>query len=386
MPIDLVSTDRLVRLGQPQGHASELEVIVKAAVCREFGAPLVVEEIVVDAPQEGEVAVKVDACAICHSDVHLIRGEWGGTVPVVAGHEAAGTVTDLGAGVSRAEPGDRVVVSLLRACGHCFYCILGRPYNCEGEFALDSETRLHGKDGKPIAQGIYTGGFAEYVVVDQSQIVPIPEEVPMDHACLLACGVITGFGAVANTARVEPGSNVAIIGAGGVGLNSVQGAVLCGAARIIAVDLLDNKLEAATLFGATHTVNAGRQGPVEAVLALTQGRGVDYAFATVGSSMVIAQAAQMIRKGGTAVIVGMPPNEDVDFVLNAHHLTWGRTVKGSFMGDTRLSVDVPRLAGLYLQGRLKLDELISGRYPLTRINDAIEAIERGEALRNVILF
>lgn len=359
---------------------------MRAAVCHEFGAPLTVEEILIDAPQEGEVAVKLDACAICHSDVHLIRGEWGGTVPVVAGHEAAGTVSGIGARVSRAEPGDRVVVSLLRACGHCFYCTLGRPYNCEGEFALDSETRLHGKNGTPIAQGIYTGGFADYVLVDQSQIVVIPEEVPMDHACLLACGVITGFGAVANTARVEPGSNVAIIGAGGVGLNSVQAAFLSGAARIIAVDLLDNKLEAATFLGATHAVNAGRQDPVDAVLALTQGRGVDYAFATVGRSTVIAQAVRMIRKGGTAVVVGMPPNEDVDFVLNAHHITGGRTVKGSFMGDTRLSVDVPRLARLYLQGRLKLDKLISGRYPLTGINDAIESIERGEALRNVILF
>jgi Zn-dependent alcohol dehydrogenase len=358
---------------------------MKAAVCHQFGEPLVIEEITIDPPQRGEVAVKVEACAICHSDVHLIRGEWGGATPVVAGHEAAGRVTAVGPGVTAVQPGARVVVSLLRACGHCFYCTIGRPYNCEGQFALDCETRLHRKDGTSVAQGIDTGAFAEAVVVDQSQVVAVPSDVPMDRACLLACGVITGLGAVTNTAGVRSGSTVAVIGVGGVGLNSIQGAVLSGAARIVAIDLLDNKLEAATRFGATHTVNAERADPVETVLKLTEGRGADYAFATVGSSTVIAQAAEMIRKGGTAVIVGMPPNDDVEVSLNAHNLTWGRTVKGSFMGSTRLAVDVPRLVELYLTGRLKLDELITDRYPLAEINEAIEAMERGEALRNVIL-
>lgn len=358
---------------------------MKAAVCYEFGEPLVVEEIEIDWPQEGEVKVKVDACAVCHSDVHLVKGEWGGTTPVVAGHEAAGTVSEVGERVADVQPGDRVVVSLLRACGHCFFCTIGRPFNCEGDFSLNHGTRLHRKDGTPIAQGINMGAFAEEVIVDQSQVVPIPEEVPMDHACLLACGVITGFGAVTNTGRVEPGSAVAVIGIGGVGLNSVQGAAISGAATIVAVDLLDSKLEAAGLFGATHTVHAGCADPVEEVLNLTQGRGVDYAFATVGNSKVIAQATQMTRIGGTAVIVGMPPNEDVHCALNAHHLTWGRTIKGSFMGGTRLSVDIPRLVLLYLQGRLRLKELITERYSLTQINEAVDVVQRGEALRNVIL-
>jgi Zn-dependent alcohol dehydrogenase len=230
------------------------------------------------------------------------------------------------------------------------------------------------------------GGFAQYVVVDQSQAVKVPSRLPLDSACLLACGVATGVGAVTNTAQVECGSNVVVVGIGGVGLNCVQGAALSGAAKIIAVDLLDSKLDAAMRFGATHTINAGSQEPVAAVLDLTEGRGAEYAFAAVGSSTVISQVTEMIRKGGTAVVVGMPPNEDVEFTVNAHSLTWGRTVMGTFMGSTRLSVDVPRLVALYEQGRLKLDELITGRYPLERINEAIESMEEGQAVRNVIVF
>jgi NDMA-dependent alcohol dehydrogenase len=360
---------------------------LKAGVCYQFGEPLVVEEVKIDPPQVGEVKVEVAACAICHSDVHLVRGEWGGEPPLVAGHEVAGVVSEVGPGVTGLQPGDRVVVSLLRSCGHCFYCTIGRPYNCEGDFALKHETRLHATDGTPLAQGIYTGGFAEYVVVDQSQVVSVPSEhLPVDSACLLACGVATGVGAVTNTAQVKCGSSVVVVGIGGVGVNCVQGAALSGASKIIAVDLLDAKLDAAMRFGATHAVNAGFHEPVSAVLDLTEGRGADYAFAAVGSSRVISQVTEMIRKGGTAVVVGMPPNEDVEFTVNAHTLTWGRTLKGSFMGSTRLSVDVPRLVELYRQGGLKLDELITERYPLERINEAIESMERGQALRNVIVF
>jgi S-(hydroxymethyl)glutathione dehydrogenase/alcohol dehydrogenase len=359
---------------------------IKAAVCYEFDEPLVVQEIEIDPPQAGEVKVRVAACAICHSDIHWIRGEWGAETPAVVGHEVAGTITEVGPGVINAQPGDRVVVSLLRACGRCFYCTVGSPNNCTAEFPLDRESRLRNKQGVTLAHGLYTAGFAEYTVVDQSQVIKIPEQVDFDCACLLACGVVTGLGAVVNTARVEVGSSVVVIGVGGVGLNCVQGAALAGAAKIIAIDLLDNKLEAARLFGATHTVNATQQDPAAAVLALTEGRGADYALAAVGSSQVITQACQMIRPGGTAVVVGMPANDDVKFTLNAHHLVYDRTVTGSFMGSTRLSVDVPRLVALYQQGRLKLDELITGRYPLERINEAIELMERGEALRNVILF
>ena len=279
---------------------------MKAAVCYEFGQPLVVEEVSIDPPQAGEVKVRMAAVAICHSDVHLVRGEWGGDLPTVAGHEAAGVIEDVGPGVTRVQPGDHVVVSLLRQCGHCFQCTRGAPYLCEGTFALDTESRLHNRQGSALHHGIRTAAFAEYAIVDQTQVVPVPDSLPLDRMALLACGVITGLGAVVNTAQVETGSSVVVIGTGGVGLNAIQGAVLRGAERIIAVDLLDNKLEAARQFGATHTVNASREDPVAAVREWTAGRGADYAFTTVGNVDAGNQAFQMTRPGGTAVIVGLP--------------------------------------------------------------------------------
>ena len=192
---------------------------MKAAVCYELGAPLVVEEVEIDPPKQGEVKVRLAAAAICHSDIHFIRGDWVAKTPVVAGHEAAGVVEEVGEGVTLAKPGDLVVVSLLRSCGECFYCITGSPNLCDGEFALDKEIRLRNSRGEPIRRGIRTAAFAEYVVVDQTQVVQVPAEMPLDRAALLACGVITGLGAVVNTARVETGSSVVVIGVGGVGLN-----------------------------------------------------------------------------------------------------------------------------------------------------------------------
>ncbi len=359
---------------------------MKAAVCYEFGKPLTVEEVEIDPPQAGEVKVKVAACAICHSDVHLIRGEWGGTVPVIAGHEAAGIVSEVGPGVTTVQPGDPVVISLLRSCGRCYQCQQGKPFACETTYPLDSQSRLHSKDGQAIRHGIRCATFAEYAIVHEPQVVKIPPDLPLDLASLLACGVITGLGAAVNTAQVRPGSSVAVIGCGGVGLNAVQGAVISGARQIIAVDVLENKLAAARTFGATHTVNATADDPVAAVLAQTDGHGVDYALVTVGSPRAISQGFAMSRKTGTTVIVGMPANEEVMVPMNAHHFTTGRTVMGSNMGSTRLHTDVPHLVELYQQGRLKLAELVTRRYPLAEINEAIAAMERGEALRNVIVF
>jgi Zn-dependent alcohol dehydrogenase len=362
---------------------------MKAAVCYEFGRPLVVEDVDLDPPQKGEVRVRLAATAICHSDVHLVRGDWGdwgGTPPLVAGHEAAGVIEEVGEGVTLAQPGDRVVVSLLRACGRCFYCATGSPHLCEGTFALASESRLRNRRGERLRHGIRTAAFAEHVVVDQSQVVPLAPDMPLDRAALLACGVITGFGAVVHTARVEPGSSVVVIGAGGVGLNAIQGAAFAGAHPIIAVDVLGAKLQAAQMFGATHAVNAQQPDTVRVVRAIAAGRGADYAFVTVGSPAAVAQGLGMIRRGGALVIVGMPGREAAvqlpigDFVYD------GQRLLGSHMGSARLSVDVPRLVELYRRGKLKLDELITARYPLERINEAIEAMERGEALRNVIVF
>ncbi|GAC1533597.1 MAG: Zn-dependent alcohol dehydrogenase [Herpetosiphon sp.] len=359
---------------------------MKAAVCYEFGEPLVIEEIAIGAPQRGEVKVRLAATAICHSDVHAIRGEWGGTMPFVAGHEAAGVVEAIGDGVTLTTPGDAVVVSLLRSCGQCFFCTRGAPHCCEATWLLDTERRLHKRGGAPIRQGLRVGAFAEYVIVDQSQVVSVPPAMPLDRAALLACGVITGLGAVVNTAHVEPASNVVVIGTGGVGLNSIQGAVLAGAKQIIAVDRVAAKLEAACVFGATDTIHAGEHDAVAAVKALTAGRGADYCFVTVGSTTAIEQGFQMIRSQGLLVIVGVPGMSATVALPVAPFPLGERRVMGSFMGSTRLSVDVPRLVERYLEGHLKLDELITARYPLEHINEAIEIMEQGTALRNLIMF
>jgi S-(hydroxymethyl)glutathione dehydrogenase/alcohol dehydrogenase len=359
---------------------------MKAAVCYEFNAPLRIEEVTLDAPQAGEVRVKLAATAVCHSDVSILHGIWGPQLPIIVGHEGAGIVDAVGAGVTLAQPGDHVVVSLIRSCGRCFHCALGESYLCEGGFALDKESRLRTSDGQRIHQGLGTAAFAEYTVVDQSQVVPIPNEMPLDRACLLGCGVITGLGAVTNTAQVPAGSSVVVIGAGGVGLNSVQGAALSGAYPIIALDTLDNKLEAARTFGATHTANVEQEDARKVVWELTDGRGADYVFVTVGSTAAVQQGLLLTRRGGALVTVGMPKwTAPAEFRLA--DFNWnGQRMLGSHMGSTRPSLDIPKLVDLYLAGKLKLDELITTRYPLEQLDEAIAAMEQGKALRNVIDF
>jgi Zn-dependent alcohol dehydrogenase len=359
---------------------------VKAAVCYAFGEPLRVEEVEIDPPQSGEVKVRLAATAICHSDVHMIKGDWAGALPMVAGHEAAGIVEELGDGVTRVQPGMPVVVSLLCSCGRCFYCVRGLPYHCEGTFALQTESRLRTQRGERLAHGLRTAAFAEYAIVDQSQVVQVSPEMPLDRAALLACGVITGVGAVVNTAQARPGDSVVVIGAGGVGLNAVQGATLVGANPIIAIDTLQMKLAAARTFGATHTIQIGVDDPLTAVKDLTNGRGADYVLVTVGNTAAIAQGITMLRRAGTLVIVGIPHYSAKASLPVLPFAFAGQRILGSTMGSTRLSADVPWLVGLYQQGRLKLDELLTARYPLEHINEAIASMERGEALRNVMIF
>lgn len=348
---------------------------MKAAVCYEFGQPLVVEDVELEAPRSGEVKVRLAATAICHSDIHMLHGDWAGTLPVVAGHEAAGVVEELGPNVTMVGLGERVVVSLLRSCGRCFHCASGATHNCDALFPLDRESRLRNARGQSLRQGINAGAFAEFAIVDQSQLVPVPNGMPLDRAALLGCGVITGTGAVLNTAKVRPGESVAVIGAGGVGLNVIQGAALAGASRIVAIDRLQSKLEAARAFGATETTMEPK-----AV------KNADYAFVAVGNPNALVDALRMIRRGGAVVVVGMPGVRDTAPV-RVFDIVWSeQRILGSRMGSTRLHIDVPRLADLYLAGRLRLDELITARFPLDRINDAIASMQGGEALRNVIVF
>jgi S-(hydroxymethyl)glutathione dehydrogenase / alcohol dehydrogenase len=358
----------------------------KAAVCRAFGQPLVIEEIDLADPGPGEIRVKLAACAICHSDIFYMDGAWGGALPAVYGHEAAGIVEAAGAGVAHVKPGDHVVVTLVRSCGHCLSCAEGAPVFCEEVFPLDTQTPLHGRGGEAIVHGLRTGAFAEHVVVEASQAVAIPKDVPLDSASLIACGVLTGMGAVVNTAQVKAGDSVVVIGCGGVGLNAVQGARLAGCSPIIAIDVAASKLDAARAFGATHVIDARAADVAAQVAALTGGRKADYVFVTVGVKSAMEQGLTLMKRNGATVIVGMPPSG----VVSAYDPGWlasdGQRILGSKMGSARIQIDVPKIVELYKAGRLKLDELISGRYKLADINEAVASSKRGDALRNVIVF
>ncbi len=361
-------------------------MLVQAAVCHAFGDPLRVEEVDLRGPGPGEVGVRVAACAICHSDLAYMHGAWGGDLPAVYGHEAAGVVEEVGDGVIDVQPGDPVVVTLIRFCGRCRQCLRGLPAFCErmSDFAISQHPPLSTSEGGPVFHGLRTAAFAERVTVHASQVVPVPHDLSLESASLLACGVITGVGAVLNTARVEAGSTVAVIGTGGVGLNTVQGALLAGASRIVAVDLVDHKLDVARSFGATDTLNGSRDDVAAAVEELTEGRGLDYAFVAVGAGVAIEQALGLIGTGGTVVLVGLATGAQVAFDAESV-ADRGQRIIGSKMGSTRPRLDIPPLVELYRKGRLKLDELVSGRYPLAEINEAIASAERGEALRSVVV-
>jgi Zn-dependent alcohol dehydrogenase len=358
----------------------------RAAVCRKFGAPLEIEEVDLAEPNQGEVRVKIAACAICHSDIFYMDGSWGGELPAVYGHEASGVIEAVGPGVSRVKVGDPVVATLIRSCGHCPTCAGGSAVQCEEVFPLSLKSPLTDHAGKPIGHGMGIGAFAEHVVVDQSQIAPLPADMKLDVASLIACGVITGMGAVVNTAAVPAGASVVVIGCGGVGLNSIQGARVAGAAPIIAIDVADGKLEAARGFGATHTINARSEDVATRVSEITAKRKADFVFVTVGVAGAAEQAISLLGRNGAAVIVGMPPVG----VTTTFDPSWlaalGQKVLGSKMGSARLPIDVPRIVELYHEGRLKLDELITGRYAFADINEAIASSRSGAALRNVVVF
>ena len=359
---------------------------MKAAVCRAFGAPLEIADTDLRPPGPGEVEVGIAACAVCHSDIHGMDGAWGGYLPAVYGHEAAGHATAVGDGVADIATGDPVLVTPIRACGTCPSCAGGHPTTCETPYDRVQGSPLRDRDGTPIEQGISAAAFAERVVVDRSQVQKIPSGLGMDAACLLSCGVITGFGAVANTARVKPGSDVVVVGAGGVGLNSIQGAAVAGAARVIAVDTVPEKLEAAREFGATDAVLATGDDAGLQVKRLTGGRGADTVLVAVGAADAYRNAPRFLAPRGQLIAVGMPPSDALAEWSPADFSYFGQGIRGSCLGDTVLSRDIPFLVELYRQGRLKLDELVTGRYPPARINDAIRDTRAGASRRNVILF
>lgn len=356
---------------------------MRAAVLTEFSEDMKIMDIDQAPPGPGEVRVKIMACAICHSDIHFAQGEWGGDLPMVLGHEASGEVIELGPDVDEFAVGDRVAVTLVRSCGECPCCAKGYYATCENHLR-DNHSPLS-KDGEKITHGIKTAAFAEETVVQTNQIVKVGDKIPWDAAALLACGVITGYGAVTHTARIEAGSTVVVIGCGGVGLNSIQAARNEGASQIIAVDLAEDRLQAAMEFGATDRVNAAQDDPIRGVRGLTGRRGADYVFITVGAEVAINQSFRMGAPGGTIVLVGMPSNDTIAKFAPILFNSLSQRLLGSVMGHMNIKTEIPKLVEMYEQGELKLDELVSKHYRFEDINEAMAATTRGEGLRNVVM-
>jgi S-(hydroxymethyl)glutathione dehydrogenase/alcohol dehydrogenase len=363
---------------------------MKAAVLYEPGKPLVIEDLKLAPPKAGEVRVKIAANGCCHSDLHVMTGDMRMPLPIVLGHEGAGIVQEVGPGVSSVKEGDHVVLSFSPVCGHCFSCTQGTPHLCETRpkslgTLLDGTTRLQ-KNGTDIFHFAFTASFAEETVVPESCAIKIRNDMPLDRACFVGCGTMTGMGAAINTAQVQPGTTVAVIGCGGVGLNVIQGAALAGARQIIAIDLLQNKLDFAKTFGATHFVNPSKDDAFKAVMDLTGGRGVDYAFEVISTAKTIELAFRMTARRGTCTIVGVSP-EGARISLNPNVFTMmEKRLIGSYYGSTRPRIDMPRLVELYLEKKIKIDELISRTFPLEKVNEAYDLLKQGEVARSVVKF
>lgn len=362
----------------------------RAVVCREWNKPVSVEEVQVESPRRGEVMIQVGACGVCHSDLSGTNGTIPLPPPLVLGHEAAGTVVEVGEGVDDLAVGDRVVAVWIPMCGKCRFCVMGRPSLCDvGARAThtqpDGTTRFQDSAGQPLNQFAGIGVMAEYATMSRDNVVKIDSDIPIQSAALVGCGVMTGVGAALNTARVEPGSSVLVIGAGGIGLNVIQGCALAGAGTIIAADTADAKLDFARRFGATHTVNAASEDVLQKTRELTGG-GADYAFECVGRGVTITQAYEAVRKGGTAVVVGVSPITE-QVTLGAFLIPFQeKKLVGSNYGSARPRLDFPRLLALYRAKRLKLDELVTATYAIEDAGRALADLERGANARGVIVF
>ena len=359
---------------------------MKAAVFREVNVPMEIEEVTVSKPGPREVLIRTKAAGICHSDMHFFNGSYPGKLPMVLGHESAGVVEQVGSDVHYVKPGDHVITCLSVFCGHCESCLTGHLSLCqepETNRSSKEEPRLSQND-QPLTPFAQLGSFAEMMLVHEHALVKVREDMPMDRAALIGCGVTTGIGAVIHTAAVEPGATVAVIGCGGIGLSAINGAALAGASRIIAVDMVASKLELARKFGATDLVDASDGESVQKVIEMTGG-GVHYSFEAIGLKATAEQAFQMLRPGGTATVIGMiPPGQmvavhGVDFLAE-------KKIQGSMMGSNRFRVDMPRFVDFYLQGKLHLDDMISNRIALADINEGMAALETGEIARSVIMF
>ena len=360
---------------------------MKAAILRGVGQALEIEDVDVSKPIGHEVLVRVAATGVCHSDLHMIEGLYPAPFPCVLGHESAGVVEAVGDQVGYVKPGDHVISCLSVFCGHCEACLTGHLVNCERPEDVNraaGEAPRLSRNGERVHQIYNLSSFAEYMLVHEHAIVRIRKDMPLDRAALIGCGVTTGVGAVHNTAKIEVGSTVAVIGLGGVGLSAVNGAAISGAGRIIAIDNVGSKLNLAGHFGATDVIDASAGDPVEAVREMSGG-GVHYSFEAIGLKRTSEQAFEMLRPGGTATVIGMVPVGQ-KLEIDGESLLFEKKLQGSNMGSNRFRVDMPRYVDFYLAGKLHLDEMITQRIRLEQINEAFDAMKTGEVARSVILF
>jgi len=363
----------------------------KAVVYREGQDTVGVEEIEVRGPARAQVTVQLAACGVCHSDLSATNGTIPMPPPLVLGHEGAGVVVEVGEGVTGLAVGDHVVTMFVSMCGKCRYCVTGRPAICDQAAKAvttlpDGTTPAYDAAGEPLNVFSGCGVMSEYATLHVDSVVRVDASVPLDKAALIGCGVMTGVGAVINTAKLEPGSTAVVFGAGGVGLNAIQACALAGASQIVAVDTMDEKLEMARAFGATDTVNATGESNVVRTLRKLTGGGADYAFECVGSGAVAAQAYGAVRKGGTAVVVGVAPPGDMTSISTSSLTFAEKTLTGSYFGSARPREDFPRLLGLYKAGRLKLDELITSTYSIDEAPQAFADMVAGKNARGFIVF
>jgi len=369
----------------------------RAAVLYGAGQEFKVEEIEVDDPKEGEVLLHLAATGLCHSDYHMVTGEWSENIyyPMVGGHEGAGIVEKVGPGVTRVKPGDHVLLTFMPACGKCRFCSMGQSYICDRGAGLiagpqmDGTFRMHNQENQELGQFCHISTFSEWTVAPEESIVPIPKDFDLEKLCVVGCCVPTGFGSAVNSADVQPGETVVIFGIGGVGINAVQGAAVNGASQVVAVDLVDFKLETAEEFGATHTINPNQQDPVEKVIELTNGVGADKAIVTIDNVLPehVGQAFRSVRKGGRAVIVGIANAQHQHIDVSPFELTLlAKEVVGSMYGDSPVHADLPRYLGLYRAGKLKVDELTTRTYSHDEINQGFQDMIDGKNIRGVIVY
>ena len=360
---------------------------IKAAVYRDPTQPLRIEEIEIDAPAPNEVLVRTVASGVCHSDLHAMHGTIPTRPPAVLGHEPAGIIEAVGSNVTSVKPGDHVIACTSIYCGQCTQCLHGRPHLCSNRAACqrpkDGRPRLSQK-GETVNQFADLSSYAEKMLLHERAVVKIADDIPLDRAALLGCAVTTGVGAALNTAQVTPGSSVAVFGAGGVGISIIQGARIAGARQIIAVDLLDSKLETARHFGATDTINSSSGDPVKEIKRISNG-GVDFSFDAVGNKQLVEYCFYSLVPHGLATIVGaLPPNQKIE--LNSGHFFVEKRIQGCYMGSNRFQLDMPKYLDLYRQGRLNLDDMITRRGRLEDINEAFRAMQAGEVTRTVLMF